>query len=255
MATVLFVLGTTLVVVPAVRGLWRFPAGADAALALQHSNSALLVLPWALVAPFLAGTHGVGDEPARAAGRVLSRAALLFLVLFVALVPARSVTGVHPGPRMLLPLLPLAAALTATRFDGRGLATFLLIPLLLVGAAWNVRSLELLHAKRTLAGTLSAALRARPERTVVTDLFWLPTEMSALWDSKRFFLLRSDRDLAWIVDRAREAGETSMLAAMEPGRITAEPVAAIRGATLPAFSVDLHQLTLHAMAPPPGANP
>ena len=256
LVTALFASGAFVVAVIAIQAFRFFPDGKDAALALQRSNSALLVLPWALVAPFLASATPASEESARAAERLLGRAALVFLVLFAALVPARSITGVHPGPRMLLPLLLLAAALTATRMDRRRFAALLLIPLLLIGAAWNVRSLELLHAKRGLAGELAAALRARPERTVVTDLFWLPTEMSALWDAKRFLLLRSDRDLAWVVDRARDAGETSILAAVTPGRIDAEPVAAVRDASLPAFSVDLHQLTLHTVAaPPPGTGP
>ncbi len=226
----------------AVLAWWRFPGGEDAALALRHSNSALVALPWALAAPFLPAPPR--DAAAADAERLLGRAALVFLVLFVTLVPSRSITGVHPGPRMLLPLLPLAAAVAAARLGGSRFGVAALAPLLAVGAAWAGTSLALLHAKRTLSGDLAAALRARPETVVCTDLFWIPTDMSALWDGKRFFLLRDDRDLARLTDAARAAGETGILAVMAPGRLEADPVAQVRDPALPAFSADVHVLRL-----------
>lgn len=226
----------------AVPGWWRFPVGEDAALALRHSNSALLALPWALAAPFLPAPRR--DAAAADAERLLGRAALVFLVLFVTLVPARSITGVHPGPRMLLPLLPLAAAVAAARLGGSRFGVAALVPLLAVGGAWAGTSLALLHAKRTLSGDLAAALRARPETVVCTDLFWLPTDMAALWDAKRFFLLRDDRDLERLTDAARGAGEDAILAVMAPGRLEADPVARVRDPALPGFSADLHVLRL-----------
>lgn len=222
--------------------LLRFPGREDAALALRDSNSALLFLPWALAAPFVARRGG--SEESADAERLLGRAVLVFLVLFAALVPPRSVTGVHPGPRMLLPVLPFVAALAAVRLAAPGVARLALVPCALCALAWNVRSLELLHTKRELSGELARTLAARPEDVVVTDLFWLPTDMGPLWDTKRFFLLSGDRDLAWIVERARAAGVHSVLAAVAPGRIEAEPVARVRSAALPDFSVDLHELRL-----------
>jgi len=68
--------------------------------------------------------------------------------------------------------------------------------------------------------------------------------MSALWDGKRFFLLRDDRDLARLTDAARAAGETGILAVMAPGRLEADPVAQVRDPALPAFSADVHVLRL-----------
>lgn len=225
---------------------WRlFPGREDSALALIHSNSAALFVPWALVAPFLRDRA----PSVASATHLVGRAVILFLVLFLILVPARSITGVHPGPRMLLPLLPFVAALAATRVSRSRVAVVLLAPLLLTSALWNLRSLELLHAKRTLAGELVAALEARPEKVVVTDLFWLPTEMASLWDRKEFHLITSDRGLEELAARASAAGERTMLAAVEPGRIPAAPVAAVRRDGFSAFSVDLHILTLKPGSP------
>ena len=88
-----------------------------------------------------------------------------------------------------------------------------------MSALWSVRSLQLLHEKRTLAGELATALAAQPDRVVVTDLFWLPTEMASLWDRKEFHLISSDRALETLVAHASAEGERSVLAAVEPGRI------------------------------------
>jgi hypothetical protein len=236
--------GVAALVAVAVLGFLSFPGDADRALALVRSNSAALFLPWTLVAPFLRTTTTPSMRPA-------AWTALLFLALFVLLVPERSITGVHPGPRMLLPLLPIACVLAASGMASSRRAVVLLAPLVLTAMAWNVRSLGLLHSKRETAGRLAAAILAEPERIVVTDLFWLPTEMGVLWDRKQFHLLRRDADLELLVERAAAAGERSVLAAVEPGRIPAEPLARIQHPDLPAFSVDVHRLVLRP-EPAPG---
>jgi hypothetical protein len=223
-----------------IRGWLHFPGGLDAALALRKSNSAALFLPWALAAPFLRSEESAQSS----AWRLLGGSAVLFVVMFLVLVPGRSITGVHPGPRMLLPVLPLGAAVAASRLTSSRPATFLLAPLLLGGALWNFSSLELLHAKRALSGDLAAALAARPERVVITDQFWLATEMMHLWDRKQFYLVGTDREMRAFVARATAAGERTIVAATEPGRIPATPVASVHREDLPAFSVDLQVLNL-----------
>jgi hypothetical protein len=260
------ILGVAGLAVASIRGWQLFPGGEDAALALLKSNSAAMFVPWALAAPLLRlrpaafPTIDAAAAPSpRARDAAGSRASaslwlglsvLLFVIFFVLFVPSRSITGVHPGPRMLLPALPLVAAIAAARMDSSRIAAALLLPLLLAGALWNVRSLQLLHEKRMLSGDLAAAISARPERIVVTDLFWLPTDMASLWDTKDFYLVDSDRQWKAFVAAAAEAGETSILAANEPGRIPGTPIASIHRADLPAFSVDLQSLTLTPAASP-----
>ncbi len=226
---------------------WRgFPGGQDRVLALVRSNSAVLFVPWVFAAPYLSGA-----APANL--RLPVATSVLFVALFLVLVPERSITGVHPGPRMLLTVLPVAAAVAAARIAGNPRHVFMLMPLFLASAAWSVRSLDLLHAKRAAAGVLAHAIANAPDRIVMTDLFWLPTEMAALWDRKQFHLLRRDADLERLARGAAASGERSMLAAVEPGRIPAEALAPLRPADLPAFSVDLHRLTLRADGTPPDA--
>ncbi|MEZ5064635.1 MAG: hypothetical protein R3B81_07845 [bacterium] len=225
----------------------RFPGTEDSALALRHSNSALVFLPWLLVLLRPVPASSPHELP-----RFLGRTAILFTALFVILVPARSITGVHPGPRMLLPLLPALAALVAVRAAnaGRG-GRLVLLATCACGALWGARSLDLLHAKRELSGRILSAIAQDPRNVVVTDQFWLPTELGALWFDKRFFLLTDSRTLSRLAERARDQGERELLVVSAPGQGTGLPTASIRSARFPAFSVDLSRLPVGTEPPPP----
>jgi len=225
-----------------------FPGGGDAALALIRSNSALVFVPWVLVAP--AG---------RSAGRTTvafggaDAIVLVFVLLFVATVPARSITGVHPGPRMLLwPLVPVLAATLAEGIRSAPRRAVALLPVVLVACAWSVRSLDLLHEKREYAGRLQAAIRQRPERLVATPLFWLPTELAALWPAKTFLLAGSAAQARALTEAAREHGEPSLLVADRPGQLPEPPVRSVRSAPFPDLAVDLWPVPLAAAPPGPG---
>jgi len=216
---------------------FEFPGPDDAALALRHSNSVLVFLPWALVLPFS------GPTPARS--RVPVVTTVVFVALFCLLVPARSITGIHPGPRMLLPLLPVVAALAAVRLGRASRATlFAALPLIVVAWVWSARSVSLLRDKRELAAAISAAIAAQPQDVVATDLFWLPTELSPLWKEKRFYLLRGSESLQTLMTRAREAGEVEILAIVAPGRGPGEPRATVPSTSFPDFAVELHVLNV-----------
>jgi hypothetical protein len=219
-----------------VAAFQAFPGGQDRALALISSNSALVFVPWVLVVPFL---RDAGDKmiPIRRPG-VLAASAALFLAAFVLVVPERSITGIHPGPRMLLPVLPLFAALAAARW--RAGFRFALVPLLVVAVAWNVRSLELLHGKRHATGALAAALREDPRRIVATELFWLPTELSSLAGEKQFHLVSGSASFAKLAERAEEAGEDAILVVVPPGLLQRHPDREVRSPGFPAFSADLY---------------
>lgn len=213
-----------------------YPGGDDRALALTRSNSALVFVPWILVA------FAWGDRRLRRADLALG----LFVLLFLALVPERTITGVHPGPRLLLfPLVPLAAAALAEGIAAAPRASLALAPLALVAILWNVRALDLLHDKRALAGRIAAAIRARPEPVVATGLFWLPAELPSLWAEKRFHLAGDDRAARALVARLTARGERALLVVDRPGSLQGDPVATVRGDGLPAFSVDLGVVTLN----------
>jgi hypothetical protein len=170
---------------------------------------------------------------------------VVFVTLFCLLVPARSITGIHPGPRMLLPLLPLLAALAAVRLGRASRPTLLCaLPLLALAGLWSERSVSLLREKRELAGAISAAIAAQPQGIVATDLFWLPTELSPLWKEKRFYLLPDSESLQLLATRARAAGEVEILAVVAPGRGPGEPRVTVPSARFPDFAVELHVLNV-----------
>jgi hypothetical protein len=225
--------------------LARFPGGEDPALALIRSNSALVFVPWVIA---VAGLRAGAAGPARRDFLIV--APLLFVAAFVALVPERSITGVHPGPRMLLPMLPAAAVLAAERFPRRAPAAVAFSLTLIVAAAWSVRSLALLNDKRDTSAILHRALAADPRRIVATDLFWLPTDAAPLWDRKQFHLVRGPADLDELARRAAGAGEREMLLVTAPGRVAAPPLVALRPTRLPAFAADFHVRPLTAGAAP-----
>ncbi len=232
----------------------RYPSGQDRALALIDFNSAAVFLPWALAVPFLPGR---GNRAARRGTRVgggprfLGLAAALFVGAFLVLVPERTITGVHPAPRMLLPILPVVCALAVTRFRG-GRAAAAIVLLGALAALWSFRSIELLHGKRHASGRIAAALQADPRRIVATDLFWLPTDLASLWFEKDFHLIAGQEALVDLAGRAAAAGESEMLVVVESGRLPGTPVATARTPGYPAFSVDLH---VQALRPPPGGRP
>lgn len=226
----------------------RFPGGEDPALALIGSNSAAVFLPWAVAAPLLAPRAGAPDaEVATDARRSfpafrdpLPGAIAVFVLLFVVLVPERSITGVHPGPRMLLPVLPAAAVLLAERFPAHRLPAAALFLSLTLAAGWGARSLLLLHDKRQASGRLLAAIADDPRRVVATDLFWLPTELPSLWKGKQLHLVRGPDDLGAFRRAAAAAGEHEILLVTGPERVAGTPLRSLRPARLPAFAAELH---------------
>jgi hypothetical protein len=240
--------GVTLLLGGLALAAWlAYPGVGDETLALIRSNSALVFVPWVLVAPAWSRRTG-RPAPARVADGIV----LLFVALIVLTVPGRSLAGVHPGPRLLLlPLVPVLAATLAEGIPAARRRAAAVIPLLLVAVGWNVRSLELLHLERVHAGRLLAAIRARPERVVVTPLFWLPTEMSALWDEKTFLLARTKNDARILAARLSERGESSFLIADLPGQVPGPPAASVRSVLFPDFSVDLHVVPLSPVPSPP----
>ncbi|NNE44681.1 MAG: hypothetical protein HKN12_10760, partial [Gemmatimonadetes bacterium] len=216
----------------------RFPSGEDAALALIHANSAAIFVPWAIAAFLLPPRKGAAPLD------LLSLSALLYVALFCILVPQRSITGVHPGPRMLLPVLPVAAALAAERFPRGRVAAGAFLVLILAAGVWGARAGQLLREKRAHSGAIIAALREDPRRVVATDQFWLPTELSALWDEKQFHLITGPEDLNGLAAAVAASGETELLLVTAPGSSPDAPVRTVRNARFASFSVDFHAVPL-----------
>lgn len=208
----------------------RFPGGQDGALALIRSNSALVFVPWAFLS-----VPSLRERDSR-----LAWIAWTFLVLFVLVVPERSITGIHPGPRMLLPLLPIFAVEASRRARESRASVLAFALLFVVAVGWNARSLQLLAGKRHLVGRVASALASDSRRVVATDLFWLPTELSALWSEKQFHLVTTPGDLAALCRAVGATGKREILVVVREGSIEREPLARVSDARFPEFSVDVH---------------
>jgi hypothetical protein len=220
----------------------RYPSGEDKALALIHSNSVLVAVPWMF--PALV-SRGVDRE------RLALLSALIFIGLFLLFVPERSITGIHPGPRMLLPIAPIAAIAAAHQVqrDFRAPEAFararliLLLLLLGIAAAWSARSIALLVEKREVMGRIASELEHDPRRVVVTDLFWLPTELPSLWNEKQFHLIAGPSELRELQGRYARGGENELLFVTTAGSIrNRAPLRTIESASFPNFSIELHAI-------------
>jgi hypothetical protein len=143
---------------------------------------------------------------------------LAYAILYAALTPLRNSTGIHWGNRYLLELYPLLAAPAAAaleeawRAPGRNRAAALLIALLVLASfAWQVFSLDLLRRKLVFGERLEAAVRERPERVVVTDLWWLPQSLPRAFFDKAIFYTPDPGRRRDLLARAAERGERDYL--------------------------------------------
>ncbi|HET9888538.1 MAG TPA: hypothetical protein VFR10_13605, partial [bacterium] len=211
------------------------------ALALISSNSALVAMPWLF--PALASRPDGGK-------RLAIFSACIFVLLFLAIVPARSITGIHPGPRMLLPIVPIAAigAARQAQQDARTPAAargrlVLSSVLFLIGLAWSARSIALLVEKRETMGRIATELELDPHRVIATDLFWLPTELPALWRDKQFHLVADPSALRDLQARYAQAGVGELLFVTAAGAVrNRAPLGSVASNSFPQFSVELHVL-------------
>jgi hypothetical protein len=111
----------------------------------------------------------------------------------------------------------------------------------------------LLHDKRDAAGRLLSAIEADPRRVVATDLFWLPTELPSLWETKQLHLVRGPEDLAAFARAAAAAGEREILLVTGPDRVEGASLRSLRPARFPGFAAELHTLSLASAAGDPPA--
>jgi hypothetical protein len=77
---------------------------------------------------------------------------------------------------------------------------------LVAALAIHAQGVRLLSQKLRFSAELLQTIRASDAEVVVTDVFWVPEEMAALWFKKPMFLVKSDQELAAIIDRLQRLG-------------------------------------------------
>jgi hypothetical protein len=183
----------------------RMFAGEDPLRELTLHNG--LLLQWPLLALAGQGARRVFSDPAWAGMRLACGAGLAFLLLVLAagmLFPSGAGVqvgaGVHWGPRVLLPALPVLVLLAwAAVSDASPAARAAFALLALAGLLSTALSVWFLVHQKQDAARLTERLRALPPRIVVTSHPLLAQHLPSLWRDKTLLLTAdpaSLRDLA-----------------------------------------------------------
>lgn len=232
---------------------------------LVRYNGWIAQLPAACLAG--AGAIRLWRDPRLAPLRPGVLAGLLFLLAASAAgLVTQSVfgTGVHVGPRLLMPALPALAALALVALHadapGRARRAGRLAAALVVaaGAASSARGVWLLAQQQAEIASLERALRAQPERVVLSGDAMLTQLLIGGWHEKPLLYARRPAVLRRLVAALRARGDTSFLVlAPEATPIRAaslgarcELVLRQRGGALGYVDTDLLRCTL---APPASA--
>jgi hypothetical protein len=128
---------------------------------------------------------------------VVARIVAVYIVL-MPLVLRANWSGIVWGPRYFLTIVPLLVALSLRR--GR-----LALALVAVSIAIQLFGLVLLHRKVTAGAELVALLRKAPQ-VIVTDVYWLSEEASAIYFDKKMMQPPDDRELLLALASLRAHG-------------------------------------------------
>jgi hypothetical protein len=126
-------------------------------------------------------------------------------------------TGLHIGPRLLLPALPVlwALALIALCHDealpARRVAGGVAVLLLAAGALSSAGAVRLLVQQESEVDALQRALHAQPERVVVSGDAMLTQILAGIWHDKALLHARHARTLRRIAQRMRDQNALQFL--------------------------------------------
>jgi hypothetical protein len=115
--------------------------------------------------------------------------------------------GLIWGPRHFLWLVPFLVIATAMAVRLLPATARAAIAILVIAAfAIHAQGIRLLSQKLRFSAELLQTIEASDAKVVVTDVFWVPEELAALWFKKPMFLVKSDQELAGIIERLQKAG-------------------------------------------------
>jgi hypothetical protein len=117
---------------------------------------------------------------------VIARIAAVYVVL-MPLVLRANWSGVVWGPRYFLTIVPLLVVLSLRRSK-------IAVGLIVISFVLEGYGLVLLHRKLDATSQLVTIVRAAPQ-AVISDVYWLPEELSALYFEKKFMQPPDDREL------------------------------------------------------------
>jgi hypothetical protein len=183
---------------------------------LQQSNglfSATPVLALACLRPR-------ADDPRRLrAAACIRAAALIYAGLYLLAAPALGSRGIHWGNRLLLVLYPPLALLAAANLarwisavqPRRRLGLAALCLCVAVSCAAQAFGVTLLARRVEFSQRLQAAVLARPETAIATDVWWAPQDLYAVFYRRPVFLVASRHELDRLLAKLRGAGHERVL--------------------------------------------
>jgi hypothetical protein len=160
------------------------------------------------------------------AGKSLLHVSLLFCVVFLLACPKVSSTGLHWGPRLLLPVYPLlivrafavAEDLFAARAQAAGkLALAGFCALALLGFADSAVYLQRLRAKVTSAGEMLSFMRGTGTLPIVTELESAGMDLAPLFYERAVIGTHDRGNIPRALEIARELGDGKAVYLTERG--------------------------------------
>jgi hypothetical protein len=137
----------------------------------------------------------------------VARISALYIVL-MPLVLRANWSGIVWGPRYFLTIVPLLVVLSLGRSK-------LSVALVAVSILLEVHGLLLLHRKLAATAQLVAVVRAAPQ-VVISDVYWLPEELSAIYFEKKFMQPTDDRELLAALATLRASGVHEIAVVLAP---------------------------------------
>lgn len=145
--------------------------------------------------------------------------ALAYSALYVLAAPGDGSQGIHWGNRLLLILYPLLIVIAAQNlvlwFDEHGLRRRLgvlsLVATLMVSGGAQIYSIALLQERKQFSHRLSQSIEHLPEKLVLTDLWWLPQDLFAVFQDKAIFYAKSSDEVEKLLRRLRALPDERLL--------------------------------------------
>jgi hypothetical protein len=214
---------------------------------MGHANSLFAVSPILILAFVRRGDAERNDrEPA--ATTYLRRLCLAYVALYVLLSPLDATEGIHWGNRLLLVLYPFFAILAASGIGrwracaapGLRWQTGVVAVTVLVSLGAQLYSVTLAHEKKAFTRRVNETIQARPEETIITDVWWVPWELFSQFSERPIFGVRSAAQLRQLVALLHEAGHEESVLVTPTSHMQAAPaVAVVQDDALGFFSLKL----------------
>ncbi|MCU0669543.1 MAG: hypothetical protein MUF70_09350 [Myxococcota bacterium] len=197
-------------------GVSRLFGADDPIAALARYNGLLVHVPLTGLAGF--GLIRAWHDPQLAPIRASLLASAIFLVLAIGFgAMTRYSSGIHWGPRFLLPAFPMliVAAILAVQHAG-ALPRVAFSLLAIAGIVSSASGVWLLREQTREAQRLAESILAAPAAVLLTTHPLLPQQLAPIWDRKPMLLVREAEAVPRLLRGLEQGGVQEFLAAVPP---------------------------------------